>query len=163
MQISQKNICKKTVRYGRVPKKSREAGSCSEENMSICVNSTTPSVAQLNGGGHSTSNGMPTTTTSITTSSINGSSNTAINNNSSTPMSTSGCAEISTSTTTILPDSMTFTPPELSVYDIIQCIAQAHRGHCTYTSELVKDQNRISLLNYSEKHNLPVPVRAGKD
>ncbi|XP_035917147.1 ecdysone-induced protein 78C [Anopheles stephensi] len=142
-----------SVRYGRVPKKSREAGSCSEENMSICVNSTTPSVAQLNGGGHSTSNGMPTTTTSITTSSINGSSNTAINNNSSTPMSTSGCAEISTSTTTILPDSMTFTPPELSVYDIIQCIAQAHRGHCTYTSELVKDQNRISLLNYSEKHN----------
>uniref|UniRef100_A0A182S6P4 Uncharacterized protein n=1 Tax=Anopheles maculatus TaxID=74869 RepID=A0A182S6P4_9DIPT len=125
--------------------------------MSICVNSTTPSVTQLNGSlgsGHSNNaNGMPTTTTTATTTiNNNGSSNTAINNNNSTPnaMSTSSCAEISTSTT-ILPDSMTFTPPELSVYDIIQCIAQAHRGHCTYTSELVKDQNRISLLNYSEK------------
>uniref|UniRef100_A0A182WBT5 Uncharacterized protein n=1 Tax=Anopheles minimus TaxID=112268 RepID=A0A182WBT5_9DIPT len=142
-----------TVRYGRVPKKSREAGSCSEENMSICVNSTTPSATQLNGSlgnGHTNNaNGMPTTTTAIS----NSSSNTAINNN-GTPnaMSTNSCAEISTSTT-ILPDSLTFTPPELSVYDIIQCIAQAHRAHCTYTSELVKEQNRISLLSCSDKHN----------
>uniref|UniRef100_A0A4Y0BND1 Ecdysone-induced protein 78C n=1 Tax=Anopheles funestus TaxID=62324 RepID=A0A4Y0BND1_ANOFN len=146
-----------SVRYGRVPKKSREAGSCSEENMSICVNSTTPSVTQLNGSlgnGHTNNaHGMPTTTTTISNSSSNGSSNTTINN--STPnaaMSTNSCAEISTSTT-ILPDSLTFTPPELSVYDIIQCIAQAHRGHCTYTSELVKEQNRISLVSCSEKHN----------
>ncbi|XP_050074231.1 ecdysone-induced protein 78C [Anopheles maculipalpis] len=152
-----------SVRYGRVPKKSREAGSCSEENMSICVNSTTPSVAQLNGSlgsGHTNNaNGMPTNTNTTTTTTTinnnsNGSSNTAINNSTSNAMSTSSCTEISTSTTTILPcDSMTFTPPELSVYDIIQCIAQAHRGHCTYTSELVKDQNRISLLSCSEKHN----------
>ncbi|XP_053665782.1 ecdysone-induced protein 78C [Anopheles marshallii] len=143
-----------SVRYGRVPKKSREAGSCSEENMSICVNSTTPSVTQLNGAlgnGHTNNgNGMPTTT--ISNSGSNGSSNTAINNSTPNAMSTNSCTEISTSTT-ILPDSLTFTPPELSVYDIIQCIAQAHRGHCTYTSELVKEQTRISLLSCSEKHN----------
>ncbi|KAL1376219.1 hypothetical protein pipiens_017021, partial [Culex pipiens pipiens] len=68
------------------------------------------------------------------------------------------CAEISTSTAaivgTILPDSMTFSTPELSIYDIIQCVAQAHRGHCTYTTELVKELNRVSLVNYSEKHDL---------
>ncbi|KXJ72545.1 hypothetical protein RP20_CCG017750 [Aedes albopictus] len=67
------------------------------------------------------------------------------------------CAEISTSTavvTTILPDSMSFSPPELSIYDIIHCVAQAHRGHSTYTTELVKEQTRISLVNYSEKNNL---------
>uniref|UniRef100_A0A182QZU6 Ecdysone-induced protein 78C n=1 Tax=Anopheles farauti TaxID=69004 RepID=A0A182QZU6_9DIPT len=141
-----------SVRYGRVPKKSRESGSCSEENMNICVNSTTPSVAQLNGT-HNNANGLPTTTITTTSNGngnvINGSSSNGTPNHA---MSTNGCAEISTSTT-ILPDSMTFTPPELSVYDIIQCIGQAHRGHCTYTSELVKEQSRTSLLSYSDKHN----------
>ncbi|XP_061499458.1 ecdysone-induced protein 78C isoform X1 [Anopheles gambiae] len=154
-----------SVRYGRVPKKSREAGSCSEENMSICVNSTTPATGPQHGNGslgtgHSANGTMPTTTTSTL-----GSGNNAGNNTSATighsngppssnaSMAANSCAEISTSTGTILPDSLTFTPPELSVYDIIQCIAQAHRGHCTYTSEQVKEQSRVSLLNYSEKHN----------
>uniref|UniRef100_A0A1S4GSI7 Uncharacterized protein n=1 Tax=Anopheles gambiae TaxID=7165 RepID=A0A1S4GSI7_ANOGA len=154
-----------SVRYGRVPKKSREAGSCSEENMSICVNSTTPAAGPQHGNGslgtgHSANGTMPTTTTSTL-----GSGNNAGNNTSATighsngppssnaSMAANSCAEISTSTGTILPDSLTFTPPELSVYDIIQCIAQAHRGHCTYTSEQVKEQSRVSLLNYSEKHN----------
>ncbi|XP_049546845.1 ecdysone-induced protein 78C [Anopheles darlingi] len=138
-----------SVRYGRVPKKSRETnGTCTEETMNICVNSTTPSV----GGQLSCS----------TTSGGNGSSA-----SSTTGSNLTNCTEISTSTgggtvtvgssngnnNTILPDSLTFTPPELSVYDIIQCIGQAHRGHCTYTSELVKDLNRISLINYSEKHD----------
>ncbi|KFB51497.1 AGAP006571-PA-like protein [Anopheles sinensis] len=162
-----------TVRYGRVPKKSRETGSCNEESMNVCVNSTTsPSVAlQLHGSATGASGQAPgvntTTTSSSTSSSINNNnnSNATINHNHhSTPnaMSMTNCTEISTTTTgnpanpagsTILPDSLTFTPPELSVYDIIQCIAQAHRGHCTYTSDLVKELSRISLMNYSEKHN----------
>uniref|UniRef100_A0A182U3E5 NR LBD domain-containing protein n=1 Tax=Anopheles melas TaxID=34690 RepID=A0A182U3E5_9DIPT len=153
------------VRYGRVPKKSREAGSCSEENMSICVNSTTPAGGPQHGNGslgtgHSANGTMPTTTTSTLGSgnnvgnnanATNGHSNVTPSSNAS--MAANSCAEISTSTGTILPDSLTFTPPELSVYDIIQCIAQAHRGHCTYTSEQVKEQSRVSLLSYSEKHN----------
>ncbi|XP_050098369.1 ecdysone-induced protein 78C [Anopheles aquasalis] len=138
-----------SVRYGRVPKKSREtSGTCTEETMNICVNSTTPSVGgQLSCS--TTSGGNGTSASSTTASNL------------------TNCTEISTSTgsgtvsvgssngnaNTILPDSLTFTPPELSVYDIIQCIGQAHRGHCTYTSELVKDLNRISLINYSEKHD----------
>ncbi|XP_058125152.1 ecdysone-induced protein 78C [Anopheles ziemanni] len=162
-----------SVRYGRVPKKSREAGSCNEESMNVCVNSTTsPSVAlQLHGsatGASGTAIGVniaTTTTSSSTSSTNNNNSNATINHNHhSTPnaMSMTNCTEISTTTAgnptnpagpTILPDSLTFTPPELSVYDIIQCIAQAHRGHCTYTSDLVKELSRISLLNYSEKHN----------
>ncbi|EAT48623.2 AAEL000327-PA [Aedes aegypti] len=121
-----------SVRYGRVPKKSREAGNCAED-MNVCVNSTTPTqVSQLSSCG-----GTPTPTAPVIT--------------------MTNCAEISTSTavvTTILPDSMTFSPPELSIYDIIHCVAQAHRGHSTYTTELVKEQTRISLVNYSEKNNL---------
>ncbi|XP_053675361.1 ecdysone-induced protein 78C [Anopheles nili] len=136
-----------SVRYGRVPKKSRESGSCNEENMNICVNSTTPSVALSSGLG----TGSNATSTNSNHGN-NGTSNSAINSSTPNAMSTNSCTEISTSTT-ILPDSMTFTPPELSVYDIIQCIAQAHRGHCTYTSEQVKELSRISLLSYAEKHN----------
>uniref|UniRef100_A0AAG5D6Q8 Ecdysone-induced protein 78C n=1 Tax=Anopheles atroparvus TaxID=41427 RepID=A0AAG5D6Q8_ANOAO len=160
-----------SVRYGRVPKKSRETGSSSEESMNVCVNSTTssPAVAlQLQTVAGSTTNAS--TTTSTTSSATGNSNHATINHHNhqqhSTPnaMTATNCTEISTTTNTstasgtatgatILPDSLTFTPPELSVYDIIQCIAQAHRGHCTYTSELVKELSRISLLNYSEKHN----------
>ncbi|XP_052871854.1 ecdysone-induced protein 78C [Anopheles cruzii] len=135
-----------SVRYGRVPKKARETGP--EETMNICVNSTTPTVGQLSCSTSAVAAAQaaqaPTTTSSTSTSGSTPNPN---------PMT--NCTEISTSTggNTILPDSLTFTPPELSVYDIIQCIAQAHRGHCTYTSELVKDLSRISLVNYSEKNN----------
>ncbi|XP_058053207.1 ecdysone-induced protein 78C [Anopheles bellator] len=136
-----------SVRYGRVPKKSRETGgSCPEETMNICVNSTTPTVGQLS-----------CSTSAVTTAVAQAPTTTSSTSSGSTPNPNpmTNCTEISTSTggNTILPDSLTFTPPELSVYDIIQCIAQAHRGHCTYTSELVKDLSRISLVNYSEKNN----------
>ncbi|XP_038115623.1 ecdysone-induced protein 78C isoform X2 [Culex quinquefasciatus] len=166
-----------SVRYGRVPKKSREAGACAEE-MNVCVNSTTPTpVSQLSSSTNSSSNqsscggggvgGTPTPPSMPVISASNSNNNNnnnsiSNNNNSSTGLSLepamTNCAEISTSTAaivgTILPDSMTFSPPELSIYDIIQCVAQAHRGHCTYTTELVKELNRVSLVNYSEKHDL---------
>ncbi|XP_021697913.1 ecdysone-induced protein 78C isoform X2 [Aedes aegypti] len=159
-----------SVRYGRVPKKSREAGNCAED-MNVCVNSTTPTqVSQLSSCG-----GTPTPTAPVISASnnINNNNNDNLNNNNNNNNSVNNnnnnsglatgiaamtnCAEISTSTavvTTILPDSMTFSPPELSIYDIIHCVAQAHRGHSTYTTELVKEQTRISLVNYSEKNNL---------
>ncbi|XP_058829854.1 ecdysone-induced protein 78C [Topomyia yanbarensis] len=162
-----------SVRYGRVPKKSREAGNCTDE-MNVCVNSTTPTqVSQLSSCG-----GAPTTTVAVISASNNiinsnnnnnnsNNNNNISNNNNNNNNNSLGtgagtgamtnCAEISTSTavvSTILPDSMTFSPPELSIYDIIHCVAQAHRGHCTYTTELVKELSRISLVNYSEKNNL---------
>nr|XP_029734823.1 ecdysone-induced protein 78C isoform X1 [Aedes albopictus] len=159
-----------SVRYGRVPKKSREAGNCTED-MNVCVNSTTPTqVSQLSSCG-----GTPTPTVPVISASNNinnnnndnltnnnNKNNNSVNNNNSSGLGAgigamTNCAEISTSTavvTTILPDSMSFSPPELSIYDIIHCVAQAHRGHSTYTTELVKEQTRISLVNYSEKNNL---------
>ncbi|XP_029734824.2 ecdysone-induced protein 78C isoform X2 [Aedes albopictus] len=159
-----------SVRYGRVPKKSREAGNCTED-MNVCVNSTTPTqVSQLSSCG-----GTPTPTVPVISASNNinnnnndnltnnnNNNNNSVNNNNSSGLGAgigamTNCAEISTSTavvTTILPDSMSFSPPELSIYDIIHCVAQAHRGHSTYTTELVKEQTRISLVNYSEKNNL---------
>lgn len=149
--------------------------------MNVCVNSTTPTpVSQLSSSNNSSSNqsscggggvgGTPTPPSMpvISASNSNNNNNSISNNNNnnnngnSTGLSLepamTNCAEISTSTAaivgTILPDSMTFSPPELSIYDIIQCVAQAHRGHCTYTTELVKELNRVSLVNYSEKHDV---------
>lgn len=31
---------------------------------------------------------------------------------------------------------------ELSVYDVILCVSQAHRSHCTYTDELTRSLSR---------------------
>ncbi|XP_055627141.1 ecdysone-induced protein 78C isoform X2 [Toxorhynchites rutilus septentrionalis] len=152
-----------SVRYGRVPKKSREAGNCTEE-MNVCVNSTTPTqVSQLSScGGQQTPAAPVISASNNTNNNSNNNNNTSSSNNNNNSVTGPGtgvmahCAEISTSTavvTTILPDSMTFSPPELSIYDIIHCVAQAHRGHGTYTTDKIKDLNRTSLVNYSEKNN----------
>ncbi|XP_055603422.1 ecdysone-induced protein 78C isoform X2 [Uranotaenia lowii] len=168
-----------SVRYGRVPKKSREAGNngASAEEMNVCVNSTTPNPVSvmsscgvsanstatvvappvISASNNLNSNNINNNNNNISTSNKNN-NNISNHNNSNSVESMTNCAEISTSTAvvTILPDSLTvgFNPPELSIYDIIHCVAQAHRAHSTYTTEQVKELNRISLVNCSEKNNL---------
>lgn len=96
------------VRYGRVPKRSREIGS--SDDMQIRVNTpSTPTAPQI---------------CSV----------------SSTPEITTVVVQPEPAIDS--PTSNLVVSPELNVYDVILCISQAHRTHCSYTDEQVRGLNR---------------------
>lgn len=97
------------VRYGRVPKRSRELGG----NDETTTTSTTTNVRV-------STPSTPNTPTTPQMCSV------------ATPPEFNG----------IVSDPESGGSPDLSVYDIILCVSQAHRAHCTYTDELIRGLNR---------------------
>lgn len=100
------------VRYGRVPKRSRELCG-NDDNTSIRV--TTPTT--------------PLTPTTPQMCSV------------ATPPDISPLA----------PDHELPGSTELSVYDVILCVSQAHRSHCTYIDELTRGIQRRPI-------NIPMTI-----
>lgn len=105
------------VRYGRVPKRSRELSGSEENPTSIRVStpSSTPST--------------PITPTTPQMCSI---------------ASPTDMAALATVDSSDQPGST-----DLTVYDVILCVSQAHRTHCTYTEEMAANLLRkpITLPN----------------
>ncbi|KAG4072857.1 hypothetical protein HA402_002600 [Bradysia odoriphaga] len=104
--------CFETVRYGRVPKRSRELCG-NDDNTSVRV--TTPTT--------------PLTPTTPQMCSV------------ATPPDISPLA----------PDPELPGSTELSVYDVILCVSQAHRLHCTYIDELTRAIQRRPI-------NIPMTI-----
>lgn len=105
------------MRYGRVPKRSRELSGSEENPTSIRVStpSSTPST--------------PITPTTPQMCSI---------------ASPTDVAALAASDPSDQPGST-----DLTVYDVILCVSQAHRTHCTYTEEIAANLLRkpITLPN----------------
>lgn len=91
------------VRYGRVPKRSREICGADESNIRVATPTTplTPTTPQM-------------------------------------------CSIASPSEISPLAQDAELPPgtAELSVYDVILSVSQAHRAHCTYTEELMRGITR---------------------
>lgn len=93
----------KAVRYGRVPKRTRElSGSEETTNVHVTTPGSTPSTP-------------------------------------ATPTTPQMCSIASpTDITPLAPDPSDLPgSTELTVYDVILCVSQAHRAHCTYTDDLI--------------------------
>lgn len=94
------------MRYGRVPKRSRE----------ICGVGDEPNVR------------VSTPTTPLT------------------PTTPQMCSIASPpDITPLLQDAELPSTTEMSVYDVILCVSQAHRANCTYTDELTRDITRLPI------------------
>lgn len=100
------------VRYGRVPKRSRELGGNDETTTTTATSATTTNVRV-------STPSTPNTPTTPQMCSV------------ATPPEFNG----------IVSDPESGGSPDLSVYDIILCVSQAHRAHCTYTDELIRGLN----------------------
>lgn len=102
------------MRYGRVPKRSRELSGSEDHPTNTRV--STPSSA-------------PTTPI--------------------TPTTPQMCSIVSPPDIAPLPPDPSDLPgsTDLTVYDVILCVSQAHRTHCTYTEEITRNLMRkpISL------------------
>ncbi|ODM95699.1 Nuclear receptor ROR-beta [Orchesella cincta] len=124
-----------SVRYGRVPKRSREAITSAEADQSsydgtshsASPGSNTSSEGSITCGSStsSTNNNNNCTTTTTTTSSNN--------NNNSTSSSSSSSGSVATETNAV---SSTFTNNLTSLAAIV---SQTHMHHCVYTQDRVRD------------------------
>lgn len=140
-----------SVRYGRVPKRSRERGSTGSSEVTSnssdhggvsspeTTTATTPTNCHL--GINSMGDMSPESVVGGGNWSINNNNMSCMNNNNSSPGSTS-------SNNNNLRD---LENKQLAMYDIILTISQAHHAHCSYTEEkirgIIKKPAIISLLD----------------
>ncbi|CAD7083237.1 unnamed protein product [Hermetia illucens] len=103
------SLNEKSVRYGRVPKRSRELNGTDDSSIRV----STP--------------GTPNTPTTPQMCSV------------ASPPELGCTASIATDAE--IPGST-----ELSVYDVILCVSQAHRSHCTYTEEQTRELVRRPII-----------------
>lgn len=99
----------KSVRYGRVPKRSRELNGTDDPNIRV----STP--------------GTPNTPTTPQMCSV------------ASPPELGCTAQLAT-------DAEVPGPAELTVYEVIRCVSQAHQTHCTYTEEQTRELIRRPIL-----------------
>lgn len=138
------------VRYGRVPKRSRDLSTTSIATSTTHSSSTGPVTP-------TTPNGSDELVTATRVNTPNNIANISSNNgnNNSSSSSTPQMCPVATSPDLILPDSdSTSESHDLTVYDIILCVSQAHRTYCTYTDDHVRRLTRCPIT---------IPVSENKD
>jgi hypothetical protein len=163
------------VRYGRVPKRTRDIGgnsiaddlASSQQNASIVLrvvnsvsSSTAPSLSS------SATNSSATYLASANSSGVGVGSQTALLVSSqmcSTTTTTPPIEQISYISADMIEASHmnnnnnnnnnnSDDNQELSVYDVILCVSQAHRTHCTYTESATKGLNHRPLTMPNSHH-----------
>lgn len=121
-----------SVRYGRVPKRSREVITSAEADQSS-FDGTSP-----HSGSPGSNSGSPPSTTTESASTTNGGivgstvNNSTVNNNNTSPTSTVGVSENNSSSTNSGKVSSTLSP-------LASLVTQTHLTHCIYTQEKVRD------------------------
>lgn len=159
------------VRYGRVPKRTREINNSSNviSTTSSCINNINSSgCSSSSNNNNSKSSSICTTTTNTTTTT---SPNTLLLDELSSLDSSKVGSEPSTPQmcpVATSPDTMVLSPPcvgggggtvvvdhhDLNVYDVILCVSQAHHTYCTYTDEHIRGLTRCPIT---------IPVSESKD
>uniref|UniRef100_A0A336LTJ3 CSON004371 protein n=1 Tax=Culicoides sonorensis TaxID=179676 RepID=A0A336LTJ3_CULSO len=126
-----------SVRYGRVPKRTREVS-----NSSNTISATSSRINNINSASNSS---ISTTVTDPNTKTLDDLSSVDSTYASSQPSTPQMCS-IATS-----PENMMVLSPSttnnvtendqndvFTVYDVISCVSQAHHSYCTYTDELIE-------------------------
>lgn len=159
------------VRYGRVPKRTRDIGgnSIEEDRTTVVSNSIVlTNIRVVNAVSSSTSIAPSVTNSSssyLSSSIGNGGSQTALLVSSqmcSTTTTTPPIEQIAYISSDMIEASHmnnnnnnnnnSDDNQELSVYDVILCVSQAHRTHCTYTESVTKGLNHRPLIMPNNHH-----------
>lgn len=132
------------VRYGRVPKRTREINNSSNvistTSSSSCINISSSSSSCNNNNSNKSSIISTTTTTNSPNNTpildeLNSIDSSKVGGGGGSEPSTPQMCPVATSPETMMVLSPSSDHHELTVYDVILCVSQAHHTYCTYTDE----------------------------
>lgn len=128
------------VRYGRVPKRSRERGP--EDNVATTTTNVSGGVQQLTSA---TNNNNTSTNNNNNVNNNNNNNNSNANNNNNNSQGQNVIPRVP-SAAVVEADQSDADVKQLAVYDVILQVSQAHHAHCGFTEESTRGIVRKPMI-----------------